>query len=219
MAMARCTRRPLILFASASSFSLAGSRSTKRWKLPSPTCPTRGAGRKVWLRSSAVWRMHSASRDIGTHTSVVHTSAPGFKAPAAQNASLRALHMLCFSSGVFVQARSLPPCFFARSFTIPMISSTALGLPLNSKNRCGFRGRLKFAWMFTACTIAESSNSTLPTWHPLCMICITHFEASSTELKFATATDDIAGMRCSFKVASVTSPRVPSDPMKRRVRS
>ena len=44
--------------------------------------------------SFCVSRMHSASREIGTQTSVAHMPQPGLAALAAQAASWRACHIL-----------------------------------------------------------------------------------------------------------------------------
>ena len=54
-----------------------GSTRIVRWKLPSPTWPTIGATRPVAAISAAVSVTHSASREIGTQTSVATTLAPG----------------------------------------------------------------------------------------------------------------------------------------------
>ena len=47
------------------------------WKLPSPTCPTIGVRRPFAAASARLSSMHSASREIGTQTSVARPSAPG----------------------------------------------------------------------------------------------------------------------------------------------
>ena len=60
--------------------------------------------------SFCVSRMHSASREIGTQTSVAHMPQPGSAALAAQAASWRACHILVRSSAWLVQAKSPPPC-------------------------------------------------------------------------------------------------------------
>ena len=55
-----------------------------RWKLPSPTWPTIGATTLLSAISAWVAVTHSASRDIGTQTSVASASAPGRRPRAAQ---------------------------------------------------------------------------------------------------------------------------------------
>lgn len=62
-----------------------GSRSEGH--APSPTWPTMGACRGEAAMSRCVSATHSASLEMGTHTSVVHTLAPGRMLPAAHNAT------------------------------------------------------------------------------------------------------------------------------------
>src|SRR6267378_4704865 len=77
MASARSTSRALRAFASSSSARLLGSIRITRWKLPSPTWPKSGIGMEAFSISLAVCVTHSASREIGTHTSVDTAREPG----------------------------------------------------------------------------------------------------------------------------------------------
>ena len=54
------------------------------WKLPSPTWPTIGPTSRSRSMSAAVSPTHSASREIGTQTSVATTLAPGRSPMQAQ---------------------------------------------------------------------------------------------------------------------------------------
>ena len=60
------------------------SHTSEQWKLPSPTWPTIGDSRLRRFRSSSVSVTQSASREIGTQTSVATTPAPGRSAFTAQ---------------------------------------------------------------------------------------------------------------------------------------
>ena len=60
------------------------SISTSTWKLPSPTWPTIGAIRPISAMSASVSAMHSASREIGTQTSVDSPREPGRSVSDAQ---------------------------------------------------------------------------------------------------------------------------------------
>ena len=68
---------------SNSCLSSASSMKIK-WKLPSPACPAIGAMRPDASMSFCVSTTHSASREIGTHTSVASASRPGQTALTAQ---------------------------------------------------------------------------------------------------------------------------------------
>src|SRR3569623_963087 len=74
---ARATRRALIAWTSAHSPGASGSSEKMTWKLPSPTWPQIVAGTAHVARSRFVSEMHSASRPIGTQTSVAQPTAPG----------------------------------------------------------------------------------------------------------------------------------------------
>ena len=84
IAMARMLSRPTN--ASVASMLAGSSRSisTSTWKLPSPTWPTIGAVMPCSAMSASVATMHSASREIGTQTSVDSPVAPGLSAIDAQ---------------------------------------------------------------------------------------------------------------------------------------
>ena len=77
MASARATRRLLKACAAAISSGSSGSRTMPQWKLPSPTWPTMGATSPVSSTSRRVSTRHSASREIGTQTSVDQARQPG----------------------------------------------------------------------------------------------------------------------------------------------
>src|ERR1700680_3517223 len=70
IASARETIRSLRRLASAFSSGFSGSIIKIRWKLPSPTWPASAEGTVDCARSRLVSAMHSASREIGTQTSV-----------------------------------------------------------------------------------------------------------------------------------------------------
>ena len=61
----------------ATSSGEAGSKLMPRWKLPSPTWPSRMVGRPEAATSASVASMQSARREIGTHTSVENTRHAG----------------------------------------------------------------------------------------------------------------------------------------------
>ena len=63
----------------ATSAGSPASISASTWKLPSPTWPTMGAISPISAMSASVSAMHSASREIGTQTSVERPRAPGRK--------------------------------------------------------------------------------------------------------------------------------------------
>src|SRR5437762_1741253 len=84
MASARFTRRALRALASSISARLPGSTRITRWKLPSPTWPKSGIGIEARSISFAVSVMHSARREIGTHTSVDTAREPGLSCRQAK---------------------------------------------------------------------------------------------------------------------------------------
>src|SRR6186713_1246206 len=73
IACARSTRRCMNSSPRAISSASLVSQTSEQWKLPSPTWPTIGDNRLSRLRSSSVSATHSASREIGTQTSVATT--------------------------------------------------------------------------------------------------------------------------------------------------
>ena len=76
------------------------SISSVRWKLPSPTWPTIGAISLLSAMSRWVSVTHSASREIGTQTSVAIILAPGRSVKVDSAASWRASHSRVRSSGL-----------------------------------------------------------------------------------------------------------------------
>src|SRR3954449_6872549 len=73
IACARSTSRCMNSSPRAISSASLVSQTSEQWKLPSPTWPTIGDNRLSRLRSSSVSPTHSASREIGTQTSVATT--------------------------------------------------------------------------------------------------------------------------------------------------
>ena len=73
--LSRATKASVASISSGSSTSI----STSTWKLPSPTWPTIGAISPCSAMSASVSMMHSASREIGTQTSVDRPLAPGLQ--------------------------------------------------------------------------------------------------------------------------------------------
>src|SRR3954453_15491323 len=73
IACARSTSRCMNSSPRAISSASLVSQTSEQWKLPSPTWPTIGDNRLRRLRSSSVSPTHSASREIGTQTSVATT--------------------------------------------------------------------------------------------------------------------------------------------------
>ena len=74
----------VVLLTSFTSSASLTSHSSTVWKLPSPTWPTIVDTSRVSRRSRWVSVTHSASREIGTQTSVVTGSAPGRRPRDAQ---------------------------------------------------------------------------------------------------------------------------------------
>src|SRR5688572_6553329 len=77
IARARSTRRSLNASARFNSAGSLGSTRMVVWKFPSPTWPRIIAVRPVASMSLRVSTMHSARREIGTHTSVGQPFEPG----------------------------------------------------------------------------------------------------------------------------------------------
>ena len=85
------------------------STSNVRWKLPSPTWPTIGAISLLSAISRWVSVTHSASREIGTQTSVGIMLEPGRSVKVENAAVWRASQSLVRSSGRVVHSNGPPP--------------------------------------------------------------------------------------------------------------
>ena len=79
-----------------------------QWKLPSPACPTIGATSRLRSMSRLVSVTHSASREIGTQTSVTMACAPGRNDLFAQKTWCRARHRRVRSSGLVAHSNGPP---------------------------------------------------------------------------------------------------------------
>ena len=97
--------------------------------------------------------MHSASRLIGTQTSVAHMPQPGLAALAAHAASWRACHILVRSSAWLVQAKSPPPCSAAIACTISACSLVLASVPWNSSSSRFLSGSESLEYRFTVSTV------------------------------------------------------------------
>src|SRR5262245_31194929 len=106
---ARSTSRSDSALARLTSSSSSMSISSVRWKFPSPTWPTMGAMIRLCSMSRCVSVPHSASRDIGTQTSVATMAAPGRSAKFDSAAWWRASHKRVRSSGRVVHVNGPPP--------------------------------------------------------------------------------------------------------------
>ena len=84
MASALATRRSQNASCRLTSPSSVTSQKSCTWKLPSPTWPTIGPKMPWASMSFCVSTTHSASREIGTQTSLASGSEPGRSAFAAQ---------------------------------------------------------------------------------------------------------------------------------------
>ena len=144
--------------------------------------------------SFCVSRMHSASREIGTQTSVAHMPQPGLAALAAHAASWRACHILLRSSAWPVQAKSPPPFSAASACTISACSLALASVPWNSSISVLFRGRLSLEYLFTVSTVAVSISSMRATGMPDWMVWITVLTAPSSESKAQVAETIDSGM-------------------------
>ena len=71
---------------------------------------------------------------------------------------------------------------------------------------------------FTTCICTSSMISTAPTGTPARMTCVAALAAALMVGNVTTATLVSCGSTASFKVASVTIPKVPSDPTNKAVR-
>mmetsp|Transcript_2923 Transcript_2923/g.8961 ORF Transcript_2923/g.8961 Transcript_2923/m.8961 type:complete len:299 (-) Transcript_2923:287-1183(-) len=179
-----------------------------------------GATNGVPARSSFVSRIISLRRDTGTHTSVVQIFESGFSAFALQNASFRTCHnssRRCSSNPTF---NSPPPHCFANFSTFFTCSATSSSdSPTNSIISSGFGCSTLPDALRIASIISSSSSSMRATATDDITVASTHLVASSIESKKQVAIALVRGMDFSFSVASVTTPRVPSEPMNRCVRS
>ena len=169
--------------------------------------------------SRLVSRMHSASREIGTQTSVARASAPGRSSRAAQNASCRAAHSRLRSSASVAQRKSEPPNSTASSPTAAACSATPAAEPWNSKNSVGASGKSSLECRMQARICTSSSSSMRATGMPDWMVAITVSTAPARSRNGQTAADTASGMPCSRSCSSVMMPSVPSEPTKSRVRS
>mmetsp|Transcript_14620 Transcript_14620/g.55044 ORF Transcript_14620/g.55044 Transcript_14620/m.55044 type:complete len:232 (+) Transcript_14620:341-1036(+) len=219
--MARFTMRSLRRSASWLSTGLCASKVRKVWKLPSPTWPTMGArpASRLASMSALVSVTASASRDTGTHTSVIATSISGWADCADQSATFRACQSLATSLGSDAQRHPSAPWWRMASAVRAAHSFTASGDPANLKKSVGAT-----AWSKPDCSLItrimpSSSSSTQLTSTPSRSKRITAAAASPTVGNAATATAVVSGRGRSLSVASVMTARVPSEPTRSRARS
>ena len=81
--------------------------------------------------------MHSARREIGTHTSVDTARAPGCSCRQAKYASWRACQSLLRSSGLVAHWKSSPPCSVGDLLHHLGLLRDAASVPWNSRNSVG----------------------------------------------------------------------------------
>ncbi len=196
------------------------SINSVRWKLPSPTWPTIGAMMRVSAISACVAVTQSASREIGTQTSVATIAAPGRSLKFANAALWRASHNLVRSSGLRRPDERAAAQFlgdFAKPFRLfgnrrrrcREIPSAAGLFPAGSV----FDARLR------ARTCKASSNSMRATGMPAWMVMMAALQAASTDGNGQRPPEIASGMPDSLSVNSVMMPSVPSEPIISRVRS
>mmetsp|Transcript_11032 Transcript_11032/g.35118 ORF Transcript_11032/g.35118 Transcript_11032/m.35118 type:complete len:213 (-) Transcript_11032:662-1300(-) len=161
----------------------------------------------------------SASREMGTHTSVVHTLHPSRMFCAAHSATLRASHRRSCLDGSRSHWKE-PPLYLRIVVDTRLdASSTCAGVPEKRKKRCGFSAYDRPLFMLTARIMTSSSSSTHCTWVPWRIRSPTALHASPTSSNAHTATALACGMGCNRSVASTTTPSVPSLPTNSDVKS
>ena len=117
------------------------STSSVRWKLPSPTWPTIGATSLLSAMSRWVSVTHSASREIGTQTSVGIILAPGRSVKLDSAASWRACQSRVRSSGLRGPFER-PAAELRGDLAEPLATARrrSPSVPWNSRNSIGVSG-------------------------------------------------------------------------------
>ena len=144
--------------------------------------------------SARVSRMHSASREIGTQTSVGRASAPGRSPRQAQKASCRAAQSRFRSSARVAQRKPAPPWSAASSPTSSACSATPASLPWNSKKSVGASGSPRPRVLVAARTCTSSRSSIRAIGTPAWMVAITVSTAPASVSKEQTAAEIASGM-------------------------
>ena len=190
--------------------------------MPSPAWPDETRSGTTRPRCPVfVSTMHSASREIGTQTSVVHARAPGRSASAAYSASWRACHSVSRSSSRVAHSKPQPAVLGRER-----LHRLAPGRRRAGRCRCEIRrtasarpGSSVFEYRLTASIWTSSRSSIRATGMPSWIVAMTVSTAPSIESNAQTAADTASGIGCSRTVTSVITPSVPSAPTNRRVRS
>jgi hypothetical protein len=212
-------------YTQASTFFLcSGSVASYKidsWKFPSPICPSTLANSPKSSISFLLISTISASRDIGTATSVDQTSSlPLRSASMLHRLSLRADHRAFCSFSSTVNSNSPPWFWFEIWRTCSTCSATAPGVPLNLKNSVGVSVHFFFVApaRLTTFICTSSMISIAATGMPLRITLALVAAQSRIDGKEHTATEVCWGITASLSVISVTTPRVPSLPTKSPVR-
>ena len=162
---------------------------------------------------------HSASREIGTQTSVATMAAPGPQREVDSAASWRACHSRVRSSGRVVQSNGPPPNSAAISpKRLRLLGHRRFGAVEFEEQHRRFR-QAELGMQLHARTCSASSNSMRATGMPDWMVGIAALQPASTEGNGQTPPEIASGMPGSFSVNSVMTPSVPSEPTISRVRS
>ena len=166
-----------------------------RWKLPSPTWPTIGATRRLAAMSRWVSVTHSASREIGTQTSVATALAPGRSARAGPIGVVARLPEPGAILGPRRPVERAAAELLRRSRRSARdCSATPASVPWNSTNSIGVsRQRRASNRRCTRCTCSSSSSSMRATGMPDWMVGMAALQQASTDGKRADAADDRLG--------------------------
>mmetsp|Transcript_6643 Transcript_6643/g.14545 ORF Transcript_6643/g.14545 Transcript_6643/m.14545 type:complete len:282 (+) Transcript_6643:578-1423(+) len=184
-----------------------------------------GQGSVVFSMLRLVSRIRSGSFVSGTHTSVIIGSRSGYTDMADQRHSLRTVHRAVVSSGLVATLISVPPFLVAISLTTAICSATeAADIPVISYSSvvssCQAVCVSPEFVLLMILIISVSSSSQRPMVTPQFSVSLAVVAAANTPPGNAMRTAcDTLGIPCSFKVASVITASVPSEPMSSRVMS